>query len=207
MSRDGARRAIVALGGNLGDRLATIRAAMRALDDLEGVTLVAASSIYESAAITLDGVDDRAPRYLNAVVAVETELDPERLLGLLVGIEERFGRERSVRWGSRTLDLDLIDVDGIEGVSANLTLPHPRAWQRAFVLAPWHEIEPDAHLAGHGPVAALLSAATDRVERYAESGVGAGPAEASATDRGLPPGEHGSRAARRPANADDGPPS
>lgn len=198
MSDGRTRRAIIALGGNLGDRLATMHAAMRAIDDLDGVDLEAASSVYESAAITLDGVDEQAPRYLNAVVAVRTARDPRELLAMLFDLERRFGRERSVRWGSRTLDLDLIDVEGVECASELLTLPHPRAWQRAFVLAPWHEIEPDAQLAGRGPIADLLSAATDRVDLFAQSVLGSRSPGRVSTDRGLPLLGPDSQAARGP---------
>lgn len=158
-------RAIVAFGANLGDREATIAAAVRDLADTEGVALVAVSPVYESAAIKDDGVDRDAPGYLNGVVAVETSLDPHALLDRLLDIEAAHGRVRTEHWGDRTLDLDLIDVDGIEVADDRLVLPHPRAWQRAFVLQPWLDLDPDAVLAGRGPVAALRAAATDEVIR------------------------------------------
>jgi len=158
-------RAIVAFGANLGDREATIAEAVRALADTEGVALVAVSPVYETAAITEAGVDRDAPGYLNGVVALETELDPHDLLNRLHEIEAAHGRVREVRWGARTIDLDLIDVDGLVVSDERLTLPHPRAWERAFVLQPWLDLEPDATLAGHGPIAALRARAADEVTR------------------------------------------
>lgn len=158
-------RAVIAFGANLGDREATIAAAMRELADSSGVRLVAVSPIYESPAIKPGGVDVEAPRYLNGVVVVETGLDPHALLDLLQRIELEHGRTRETRWGDRTLDLDLIDVDGQALADERLVLPHPRAWQRAFVLQPWLDVEPDAEIAGRGPVADLRAAATDEVVR------------------------------------------
>ncbi|WP_157002165.1 2-amino-4-hydroxy-6-hydroxymethyldihydropteridine diphosphokinase [Agromyces laixinhei] len=158
-------RAVIAFGANLGDREATIAAAVREIAEATGVALVAVSPVYESAAVKDSGVDDDAPRYLNGVIVVETALAPHALLELLQHIELEHGRERTEHWGDRTLDLDLIDVDGIVLDDERLVLPHPRASQRAFVLAPWLDIDPDAELAGHGPIAALRAAATDEVVR------------------------------------------
>ncbi|WP_157008068.1 2-amino-4-hydroxy-6-hydroxymethyldihydropteridine diphosphokinase [Agromyces laixinhei] len=158
-------RAVIAFGANLGDREATIAAAVREIAEATGVALVAVSPVYESAAVKDSGVDDDAPRYLNGVIVVETALAPHALLELLQRIELEHGRERTEHWGDRTLDLDLIDVDGIVLDDERLVLPHPRASQRAFVLAPWLDIDPDAELAGHGPIAALRAAATDEVVR------------------------------------------
>jgi 2-amino-4-hydroxy-6-hydroxymethyldihydropteridine diphosphokinase len=158
-------RAVIAYGANLGDREATIDAAARELADAEGVELVAVSPVYESAAIKLDGVDHDAPGYLNGVLVVETGLDPHALLDVLQRIEHEHGRVREVRWGDRTLDLDLIDFGGLELHDERLDLPHPRAWQRAFVLAPWHDVDPDAAIPGRGPIARLLAEASDEVHR------------------------------------------
>jgi 2-amino-4-hydroxy-6-hydroxymethyldihydropteridine diphosphokinase len=158
-------RAVIAFGANLGDREATIAAAMRELADAPGMRLVAISPIYETAAIRPEGVDVEAPRYLNGVVVVETELDPHLLLDLLQRIELEHGRTRDTRWGDRTLDLDLIDVDGQALADDRLVLPHPRAWERAFVLQPWLDVEPDAEIAGRGRIADLRAAATDEVVR------------------------------------------
>jgi len=158
-------RAVIAFGANLGDREATIAAAVRELAEADGIDLAAVSPVYETAAIKDAGVDDGAPRYLNGVVVVETNLDPLALLDVLQRIELEHGRVRTEHWGDRTLDLDLIDVAGIVLDDERLVLPHPRAWQRAFVLQPWLDVEPDAALAGHGPIAVLRAAAPDEVER------------------------------------------
>ena len=152
----GPARAVIALGSNLGDREATLLAATREIADSDGVELVAASSLHETAALRPDGIDPDAPAYLNAVVIVETALDPRALLEVLRGIEQEHGRVRSERWGDRTLDLDIIDVSGVTVSSEDLTLPHPRAHERDFVLRPWLEADPDAVLTGRGRVALLL---------------------------------------------------
>lgn len=159
-------RAVIALGANLGDREAAIRGAMDEVEALDGVWPHRRSSLYETPALTTRGVDESAPAYLNAVMTVHTDLDPVVLLERLHGIEDAHGRERVERWGSRTLDLDLIDHGGLELGDERLELPHPRAFERAFVLAPWAEIEPEASLPGRGPIAGLLAHAADRVERF-----------------------------------------
>lgn len=159
-------RAVIALGANLGDREAAIRDAMDAIESTPGVWAHRRSSLYETPALTTSGVDQNAPAYLNAVIAVHTDLEPHALLQRLHQIEDEHGRVRAERWGSRTLDLDLIEHGGLEVSDAQLELPHPRAFERAFVLAPWVEIEPEASLTGRGPIAQLLASATDHVERY-----------------------------------------
>lgn len=158
-------RAVIAFGANLGDREATIASAMRDLADTAGITLVAVSPVYETPAIKDHGVDRGAPGYLNGVVVVETTLEPGELLDVLQAVEAEHGRVRAEHWGDRTLDLDLIDFGGREQSDTRLELPHPRAWQRAFVLQPWLDIDPDAVLPGRGPVAELRRAATDEVVR------------------------------------------
>ncbi len=158
-------RAVIAFGANLGDREATIASATRELAEGQGIELLAVSPVYETPAITDAGVDHDAPGYLNGVIVVETALEPHRLLDVLQAIENRHGRVRAGHWGDRTLDLDLIDFGGREQFDDRLELPHPRAWQRAFVLQPWLDVEPDAVLPGRGPVAELRAAATDEVRR------------------------------------------
>ena len=148
--------AVLALGSNLGDRELTLRHAVRDIAALDGVVIAAASSLVQTAAIKPDGVDVDAPAYLNAVVAVATSLTPRELLAAVNGIEAEHGRVRATRWGDRTLDIDIISFADLELESPELTLPHPRAAERAFVLAPWVEIEPDATIAGRGPIAELL---------------------------------------------------
>lgn len=147
--------AVLALGGNLGDREQTLESAISQIAELKSVKLIARSSFYESVAVTLDGEDDKAPKFLNCVVKVETKLEPKKLLKKLFEIENAHGRVRLERWGPRTLDIDII-VFGAELVQTkNLQIPHPRAHQRGFVLVPWLEIEPEAVLPGHGKVAKL----------------------------------------------------
>jgi 2-amino-4-hydroxy-6-hydroxymethyldihydropteridine diphosphokinase len=149
--------AVVALGANLGDRAATLAEAIAELRRLPLVDDVAASTPIESVALTLDGPDASAPGYLNAVALVRTRLAPSVLLGMLHAIEARHGRERRERWGARTLDLDLIAYGDVVSADPTLLLPHPRAAERDFVLAPWLELDPEAELPGRGRVADLLA--------------------------------------------------
>ena len=158
-------RAVIAFGANLGDREATIVAASRELTATPGVTLVAVSPVYETPAVKDTGVDRDAPGYLNGVVVVETTLEAHALLDVLQAIEAAHGRVRDEHWGDRTLDLDLIDFGGRVSTDERLELPHPRAWQRAFVLQPWLDVEPEAVLAGRGPVSQLRLDAHDEVVR------------------------------------------
>lgn len=158
-------RAVIAFGANLGDRESTIDSAVRALAETPGVELVAVSPIYETPAIKDTGVDRDAPGYLNGVVLVETVLEAHVLLDVLQALEAQHGRVRAEHWGDRTLDLDLIDLGGTTFADERLELPHPRAWQRAFVLQPWLDVEPDAVLPGRGPVAELRRDAHDEVVR------------------------------------------
>ena len=158
--------AVIALGSNLGDREATLRAAVADIAAIDGVVLLRASSLYETPALKPEGIDTDAPAYLNAVVAVRSALDPHALLAALHGIENVHGRVRDVRWGDRTLDLDLVSFGGQSMDSADLTLPHPRAHERAFVLAPWLEVEPAATVPGRGSVRALLDATGESASVY-----------------------------------------
>ncbi|WP_051142750.1 2-amino-4-hydroxy-6-hydroxymethyldihydropteridine diphosphokinase [Gryllotalpicola ginsengisoli] len=155
------RPAVVALGSNLGDRGELLRSAVAALREAPGVVVDAVSPVVESIAVKLDGVDPDAPRYLNAVALVRTLLPPHELLDELQRIEAEHGRVRTERWGDRTLDLDLVDYDGLEASDDRLTLPHPRAGLRSFVLAPWLAVDPDAVLPGRGRVDRLLQALGD----------------------------------------------
>jgi 2-amino-4-hydroxy-6-hydroxymethyldihydropteridine diphosphokinase len=163
--------AVLSIGSNLGDREATLRDAVRAIGAHPGVTVVAASGLVETAALKPHGVDADAPAYLNAAVLVRTSLTPDELLTAVNAIELDHGRVREVHWGDRTLDIDIVTMDGLEIASPRLTLPHPRAWQRAFVLAPWLEIEPDAVLPARGRVADLLAATGEDVRRYGSGGL------------------------------------
>jgi len=139
-------------------RADTIAEAIADLGRLPMTELVAAAEPIESVAITLGGPDADAPRYLNTVALIDTRLAPSLLLGYLHAIEGRHGRERRERWGSRTLDLDLITYGDVRSDDPALVLPHPRAAERDFVLDPWLSIDPDAVLPGVGTVADLRAA-------------------------------------------------
>ncbi|GAB3603054.1 2-amino-4-hydroxy-6-hydroxymethyldihydropteridine diphosphokinase [Microbacterium aureliae] len=152
-----ATRAVIALGANLGDRRATITAAIEDLARLPLTSEVVAAEPIESVALTPDGPDADAPGYLNSVALVRTRLAPTVLLGYLHAIEARHGRERTTRWGDRTLDLDLIAYGDARADGPGLVLPHPRAAERDFVLAPWLALDPAAVLPGAGRVADLLA--------------------------------------------------
>lgn len=149
--------AVVAFGANLGDREDTIRAAAERISRLPLVSDVRLSSLFETVALRLDGPDPEAPGYVNAVALVTTRLAPSILLGMLHAIEDEHGRERHERWGDRTLDLDLIAYGEESADGAGLQLPHPRAFERLFVLEPWLELDGDAVLPGRGRVAELVA--------------------------------------------------
>jgi len=158
--------AVIALGGNLGDREATLREAVAAVRSIPGVTVTGASDIVETPALTLAGVDESAAAYLNAVLTVRTALTPEELLDALTAIENGLGRVRQLRWGDRTIDLDIITVGMVVQNAERLTLPHPRAWQRGFVLVPWLQVDPHAVLPGVGRVSDLVAQVTDTVKPF-----------------------------------------
>jgi 2-amino-4-hydroxy-6-hydroxymethyldihydropteridine diphosphokinase len=166
--------AVVALGSNLGDRGAILESAVREIARLPLVDAVTLSPVIESVAVTVDGPDESAPAYLNAVALVTTRLAPSVLLSMLHGIETSAGRERRVRWGDRTLDLDLIAYGDVVSGDPALVLPHPRAAERDFVLGPWLEADPDAVLIGRGRVADLLAALRADVGRSRGPGDAAG---------------------------------
>ena len=126
------RRAFLSLGANIGDRAASLRAGREALAALPATRLVAASPIYETAPQDLED----QPPFLNQVVCLETGLEPPDLLLECQAIERAAGRVRETRFGPRTLDVDILLVEGVESDDPRLTLPHPRLWRRAFVLVP-----------------------------------------------------------------------
>jgi 2-amino-4-hydroxy-6-hydroxymethyldihydropteridine diphosphokinase len=147
------RRAVLAVGSNLGDRLGTLQECVVAIGRLPGTDVLAISPVYET-----DPVGGPAqPDYLNAVLVVRTGLGPRELLEAAHGIEADFGRVRGERFGPRTLDIDIISYADEVSDDPVLTLPHPRAHERAFVLAPWHDIDANAELPGRGPVTSLLA--------------------------------------------------
>ena len=148
---------VLALGSNQGDRQDILQGAVDAIVGLPGVRVTAVSPVYET--VPVGG--PAQPDYLNAVVLADAARPARELLDRLHEIEAAFDRVRVVRWGPRTLDIDVIDFGGERSDDPELTLPHPRAHERAFVLGPWRDVDPDAALRGHGPVAELL-AKTDR---------------------------------------------
>lgn len=153
----GWHRVVVALGSNMGERDEELFRAIADLRATEGIRVVTESSVHETTALTEAGYDEATPKYLNQVVLIDTVWEPEALLQIVLEIEARHGRVRTgERYASRTLDIDLIDYDGETRDTDSLQLPHPRAQERTFVLRPWLEVDPDASLPGHGPVATLL---------------------------------------------------
>jgi 2-amino-4-hydroxy-6-hydroxymethyldihydropteridine diphosphokinase len=150
------QRAVIALGSNLGNRLENLQGAVDALEDTPGVRVKAVSPVYETEPW---GVEPGSqPSYFNAVVVLKTTLPPSSLLERAHAVEEAFHRVRDERWGPRTLDVDIVAYASVVSDDPQLTLPHPRAHERAFVLAPWHDVDPEAQLPGRGPVADLLGA-------------------------------------------------
>lgn len=160
-------RAILALGGNLGDIHKNLLGAIASLDEKPSIEVNKVSSFYASHALTLDGIDETKPDYLNAVIEVSTTLGPEQLLGLCNQIEQGMKRVRLERWASRTIDIDIITYGDQSIETAILSIPHPRAFERAFVLVPWAQIDPDAKLLGHGKVSELANSVKDQVWVFA----------------------------------------
>jgi len=147
------RVAVISLGSNLGDRLASLQAAVGLLCR-DGLDCVGVSGVYETAPVGGPPQED----YLNAVLLAATELPAEDVLRRCLDAETALHRVRAQRWGPRTLDADVIAVGGERSDGPLLTLPHPRAHERAFVLVPWLEADPGAVLPGRGPVAGLAAA-------------------------------------------------
>lgn len=150
-------RAILALGSNLGERRGTLSAAVGDLVDRPEVRLVDVSPVVSTTAV---GGPPGQPDFLNMVIAVDTSLDPYELLAHCQSVELAHHRVREVRWAARTLDVDVISYGDVVSEDPVLTLPHPRAAQRAFVLYPWALMDPQAVLSGH-LVSELAAAAPD----------------------------------------------
>jgi 2-amino-4-hydroxy-6-hydroxymethyldihydropteridine diphosphokinase len=156
-------RAVLALGSNLGDRLELLQDAVDALADTPSCAVVAVSPVYETEPV--GGPAGQLP-YLNAVVVLDTLMPPALLLERGQAIEEAFHRVRRERWGPRTIDVDLITYDDVTSEDPDLTLPHPRAHERGFVLMPWCDVDPSAMIPGRGRVPDLLRAlGTDGLRR------------------------------------------
>ena len=144
-------KAVVSLGANIGDPKANLDLAVALLR--EATDVIAVSGYLQTKPIG----GPEQPDYLNAVAIVESELPAKDLLAVLNGIETAMGRTREIHWGPRVIDLDLIQYGGLLVHDEKLTLPHPRAHERRFVLAPWFEIEPEAILLTHGRISDLLN--------------------------------------------------
>ena len=159
---------LIALGGNVGDVRATFQKAIAHICGMAQAALIARSSDY---ATPPWGDEDQDP-FINACVEIETDLDPHALLFVMQKVEQKFGRTRVKErpWGPRTLDLDLIAYDDVSIQKPELTLPHPRLFERAFVLVPLAEIAPDRLIAGRRVSDALAQLSTDGILRLPDLG-------------------------------------
>ena len=153
MTDEPGQHVVLALGSNLGDRVATLQGGAAELLREPGLTLTALSPVYET--VPVGGPPQ--PEYLNAVLIARTTLTPMALLRRCQQAEQAFHRVRTEAWGPRTLDVDVIVYGDLVSDDPVLTLPHPRAGERAFVLAPWLDAEPAAYLPGQGQVSGLLA--------------------------------------------------
>ena len=144
-------KAVVALGANIVNPREQMDLAVALLR--EATEVIAVSSYF----VTKPVGGPEQPDYLNAVCILESDLPATDLLAVLQGIEKSLGRQRTVQWGPRTIDLDLIQYGSLLSAADELELPHPRAHERRFVLEPWFEIEPDAILLTHGKISELLA--------------------------------------------------
>ena len=159
--------ALIALGGNVGDVRATFQKAIANICGMTQGALLARSSDYATPPWGNPG----QPGFINACIEIDTALDPHALLFTLHKIEKKFGRDRAseTRWGPRPLDLDLIAYDDVAIDQPELTLPHPRLFERAFVLVPLTEIAPDRMIGGRSVKAALAGLSTEGIERLPTS--------------------------------------
>ena len=155
--------ALIALGGNVGDVRATFGKAIANICGMAQAALLARSSDYS----TPPWGEEDQPRFINACIEIDTALDPHALLFVLHKVEQKFGRDRPKerRWGPRTLDLDLLAYDDAVINQPDLTLPHPRLFERAFVLVPLAEIAPNRTIAGQSVASALAQLPTEGIER------------------------------------------
>ena len=157
MTEDNWTACVVALGTNQGDRKETAFRALADVRAVEGFRITGYSSLHETVALTSEGFDPEASGYINQIVLLGSAWSPEKTLERLWEVERAHGRVRTgERYADRTLDLDLITYGDLTMDSETLTLPHPRAHERRFVLEPWSEVDPAATLPGHGSVVELL---------------------------------------------------
>lgn len=155
------KEAYVALGANLGNREASLREALRRMALAPGVRLLRVSGVYETEPV---GYTDQPP-FLNMAAALAVDIPPEQLLGQLLEIEKNMGRVRTIRWGPRTIDLDLLLYEGVAMETEFLTLPHPRMEERAFVLVPLREVWPENRAFPWEERTAALERETAGIER------------------------------------------
>jgi 2-amino-4-hydroxy-6-hydroxymethyldihydropteridine diphosphokinase len=160
------RRCVLSIGSNLGERLNNLQGAVNTFADTPEVWVTAVSPVYETSPVDApEGSDD----FLNAVILVDTTLSARTLLERALAVEDAYGRERSVETNApRTLDVDLIVVGDRRADDADLVLPHPRAHERAFVLAPWNDVEPDGDFPDRGAISDLLAKVSDQAVRRRE---------------------------------------
>ncbi len=152
------RQTVLSLGSNLGDRLDNLQEAIDALFDAPGLDFVALSPVYETKPVGGPEQGD----FLNVVIVANSRVAPESLLERVLAIEESMDRTRVVRWGPRTLDIDIVMMGDVTSDDPDLLLPHPRAGERAFVLRPWCDLDPDATLPGRGRLTDLLDGVADQ---------------------------------------------
>ena len=155
--------AVLALGSNLGDRGETLHSAIEQIGAHPKIRILEQSPLVESIAITESGPDQSKPNYLNGVIKIATKLNPKKLLKATNDVELSHGRVRERRWESRSLDIDIITYENKKQESKNLTLPHPRAHERAFVLVPWSLMDSEANLVGFGKVSELAEPIKNQV--------------------------------------------
>ena len=159
------RRAAISLGSNLGDRLDYLQGAVDALTESPEIWPVGVSSVYETEPI---GGPEGQPPYLNAVLVVDTSLSARTLLERAKAVEDAFGRTRDVHWGPRTLDVDILALGDKVSTDPDLSVPHARLRERAFVLVPWAEVDPQFPVPEAGRVAALAANVSDQAVRRLE---------------------------------------
>ena len=150
-------RAVLALGSNLGNREDSLNQALEHIKMFPDSEFVAVSSFHETVAVTETGEDETKPSYLNAVAIIETALTVDELFLKTSNLEQQLGRVRETKWQDRTMDIDLISFGELQIATQSLTIPHPRAHERLFVLKPWFEIDPAAQLIGYGPIQDLVA--------------------------------------------------
>ena len=153
--------AVIALGSNMGNRIENLNAAVRAIAKLPDVKIIKASSVYETEPVDCEEDD----MYLNAAILVDANISPSMLLGECLGIEAAMGRVRTKKNGPRIIDLDLILYDGVKAESFELTLPHPRVLERAFVMAPLLDLYPSGRAPGMFFAPHLRDIGTDGIKR------------------------------------------